>query len=463
MILRDYQEECLQNLREAFKTHRSVILQLATGAGKTAVAAAVAQGLSSRGRSLLALVHRRELVEQFAGTLEKIGLEGRYGIIASGRAPTPWARFQVASIQTLHRRELDLNPRYVVVDECHHAKAKTWEEVLSRFPKSKILGLTATPGRLDGKPLGDHFDHIVEGPSMQWLVAHGWLAPVTLKYVSRGILTKGVRKTAGDYNRVQLGEQLNRKVIAAPVRAFFKYASDRRTIFFAINRRDSEQVAESLRARGVRAAHVDGKTTKRFRDQIMAEFRRGDIQVLCNVDIVSEGTDVPQCDCVMIGLPTLSVVRYLQMNGRPMRPDHGRDALSLDLVGNFWRFGRPDDPRKWYLNLNQYEGSDSDVTVSRANMKVCVYCATVYEGWRTQCPACGREKVLPTPEHLDVDLLDDDEGSMDPKPRGMMSNVRKDLRDVIRNGRGRAGIQEIRQKYGLPARWETNAISALNL
>ena len=465
MKLRDYQEDCSQKLREAFWRVRSVILQMATGSGKTAVAAAIAEGLAARGHSMLALVHRRELVDQFAKTLDRIGLQGRYGIIASGRAPTPWAKFQVASIQTLYRRQIDMNPRYVVVDECRHAKAKTWEEVLGRFAKSKILGLDATPERLDGKPLGDHFDEIVSGPSINWLVAHGWLAPCTLKYAPRGVLTKGVRNLAGDYSRKGLGERLNDKAIAAPVGAFFRYAADRRVIFFGINRRDSQAVCEKLRARGIRAAHVDGKTPAGMRDQIIGEFRDGYIQVLCNVDIVGEGTDFPMCDCVMIGLPTQSLVRWLQMSGRCARPDHGRDGMVIDLCENFWRpgFGRPDLDRTWHLHTDSQRTTASEITTQIISQKICLNCATVYPSRRGACPSCGHEKVLDVPRHLDMDLIGDTDGGIIQKPINTMSKVRQELRAVIRNGAGRQAIQEIRLKHGLSSRWEQNAISALRL
>ena len=464
LILRDYQEEVRDRLRDAFKSHRSVIMQLPTGSGKTAVAAAVAEGLAAKGHSMLALVHRRELVDQFCETLERVGLHGRYGVIASKRAPTPWAKFQVASVQTLYRRNIDWWPKYLVIDECHHARAKTWEEVIQRFPKSKILGLTATPSRLDGKPLGEHFEKIVEGPSIQWLTAHGWLAPITLKYSSRGLSTKGIRTTAGDFNRKEVGDRLDRKAIAAPVRAFLKYARDRRTIYFAVNTQDSEDVCTLLRQNGVRAAHVDGTAPDGIRHTIMGDFRRGDTQVLCNVDIVSEGTDVPQCDCAMLGNPTQSLTRYLQWCGRPMRTEHGRDALILDLTENFYRHGRPDTPRKWFLHLDQSDTNQaSEVQVANTAQRVCVECATVYPATRKACPSCGQEKELPKPRHLEIDLTEGDEGGMAPKPKSSMALVRKELMSVVRSGGGRGAIREIREKHGLTSRWESNAIEALNL
>ena len=344
-------------------------------------------------------------------------------------------------------------------DECHHVKAKTWEAILSRFPNARVLGLTATPARLDLRPLGDHFDYIVEGPSIKWLVAHGWLAPTAMKYVSRGIITTGVHKVAGDYSRKEMGEKLNRKVIAAPVAAFFQYARDRRVIFFGVNRSDSKAVAELFCSKGIRAVHLDGTTPIRERDQYMREFRDGEIQVLCNVDIVSEGTDVPMCDCVMMGLPTLSLTRYLQWAGRAMRPDHGRDALIIDLAENIYRHGRPDIHREWDLHTEQESGGAAP-SAGRVHQRVCAHCATVYPAARSHCPSCGQEKVLETPTHIDVELIGDEPA---PKPTSNMVNVRRDLRALIRNGGGRAGIKEIQERYGLNQRWEKNAIEALNL
>ena len=463
MQLRDYQQDLRQQLRDAFKTYRSVIMQLPTGGGKTAVAGAIADGLSSRGHGLLALVHRHELIAQFCKTLDDVGLGNSYGIIAAGRAPTPWAPMQVASIQTLHRRKhIELDPKYIVIDECHHAKAKTWESVLNRFPRAKLLGMTATPGRLDGKPLGDHFEKIVEGPSIAWLVAHGWLAPTTIKYVSRGILTRGMKRLGGDYRKDELGKQLNKKVIAAPLRAFESYAKDRRAIFFAVNRRDSKDVAELFCNRGYRAQHIEGNTPKPARDRIMREFRDGVIQVLCNVDIVSEGTDVPMCDCIMLGLPTLSLTRYLQHVGRGMRMEHGRDNLVLDLVGNFHRHGRPDIPRHWDLHQRADDETKQDRVVL-PRQKVCVHCATVYPANKATCPTCGQEQPIDTPEHLDIDLIGDDVPGGRRQSVTTMASVRQELQRVIRSGGGRPAIHELRERYGMTERWETNAIEVLNL
>ena len=466
--LRDYQDSLVVDLRTALTDHQSAILQLATGAGKTPIAGAVAMGLAQRGRELLALVHRRELVKQMCDTLDEVGLSGHYGVISAGRAPSPWAKMQVASIQTIFRREhLRLNPAIIVVDECHHVRAKTWQAVLERFPRARRLGMTATPERLDGKPLGTHFEVLVQGPSIPWLVAHGWLAPFSVKFVTRDLLTRGIRKLGGDYNRKDLGDRLNRKAVAAPVKAYLTHASDRQAIFFGLNTADSKGVAELFRENGVRAVHVDGTTPLPERDRAVSEFRDGHVQVFCNVDIAGEGTDFPSCDCVIMGLPTLSLTRYLQWAGRCARPDHGRDALIIDTVGNVGRHGFPDDERNWDIHRDLTEDPDEDdeTVKKRTMMAVCVHCATVYASVKGACPACGKAKPLETPKHLDIELItrDGDDPMPKPKNRPSMADVRREFRAVIRNRTGAAGVRAIREKYGLNGRWEENAINSLGV
>ena len=168
----------------------------------------------------------------------------------------------------------------------------------------------------------------------------------------------------------------------------------------------------------------------------MREFRDGVIQILCNVDIVSEGTDVPMCDCIMLGLPTLSLTRYLQHVGRGMRIDHGRDNLVLDLVGNFHRHGRPDIERHWDLHQRADDERDQDRVVL-PRQKVCVHCATVYPANKATCPTCGQEQPIDTPNHLDIDLIGDDIPGGRRQPATTMAAVRQELQRVIR-GRGRA-------------------------
>ena len=464
--LRDYQDSLVVDLRTALTDHRSAILQLATGAGKTAIAGAVAMGLAQRGRELLALVHRRELVTQMCDTLDLVGLSGHYGVIAAGRAPSPWAKMQVGAIQTLFRRDhLRMNPAIIVVDECHHVRAKTWQAVLERFPRARRLGMTATPERMDGKPLGKYFEVLVEGPSIPWLTTHGWMAPFSVKFVTRDLLTRGIRKLGGDYNRKDLGDRLTRKAVAAPVKAYLQHAADRKAIFFGLNTADSKGVAELFRTHGVRAVHVDGKTPRPERDRAVREFRDGHVQVFCNVDIAGEGTDFPSCDCVIMGLPTLSLTRYLQMAGRCARPDHGRDGLIIDTVGNVGRHGFPDDNRAWDIHRDLTEARTKTTSEKRTTMAVCVHCATVYQSSSGVCPACGKAKPLETPKHLDIELItrDGDESMPKPKNRPSMADVRREFRAVIRNRTGAAGVREIREKYGLNGRWEENAINSLGV
>ena len=389
---RDYQVLDVDSIRNALKTCRAVIYRLPTGGGKTMVAGMIAQGAARLGTSVLALVHRRELVKQFCGTLDQFGFAGQYGVIASGRTPTPWAKFQVASIQTLHRRKyLKLNPGIVFIDECHHVKAKTWEEVIGRFPNAQLIGLSATPKRLDGKPLGDIFGHIIHGPEIPDLVDQGHLARTLLKWPKHPLSTKGIRSLGGDFSKKDLGERIDRNVVVSAVNTFFRHDPTRLTIFFGVNIAHSQMVAQEFRDRGISAEHVDGHTDDDRRDHVMEEFRGGNVRVLCNVDIASEGANFPMCSSILDAAPTESLVRYQQRAGRAMRPDHGLDALYLDCAGNFWRHGAPDEIRPWDLETTAGPIPVDNPRSPARRLRCCSKCAAVFKARLNTCPECGHE------------------------------------------------------------------------
>ena len=465
---RDYQVLDVDELRRSFKNHRAVIYRLPTGGGKTVVAGLIAQGAARLGTSVLALVHRRELVRQFCATLDKFGLAGQYGVIAAGRTPTPWAKFQVASIQTLHRREyLKLDPGIVFIDECHHVKARTWEEVIGRFQKAQIIGLSATPKRLDGKPLGDIFGHIIHGPEITDLVARGYLARTLLKWPKHPLSTKGIRRLAGDFSRAELGKRIDRNVVVSAVNTFFRHDPTRLTIFFGVNIPHSQMVAAEFRDRGISAEHVDGHTDDARRDYLMNEFSSGNIRVLCNVDIVSEGTDVPMCSSILDAAPTESLVRYQQRAGRAMRPDHGLDALYLDCAGNFWRHGAPDEVRTWDLETTAVPIPPDNPRSPARRLRCCPKCLTVFKARLNVCPECGHDCGPRPPKEIDMELIGDvlPEGKQSPptRKRSATGDLRRDLRLTLRRGAKADDIREIGVRHGMPPNWADTTIEILGM
>ena len=462
-IPRDYQLRAVDELRAGFGRYRAQILTMPTGSGKTGIAGMIAQAASMQGTEVLVLVHRRELIRQFCSTLDRFGIEG-YGIIDPSHQFTPWAKFHVSSIQTLHRRShLDLNPGIVIIDECHHAKARTWEEVIARFPDAWLLGLTATPKRLDGKPLGHIFDHIVLGPEIHELVPLGHLATTRIKYISQSLSTKGIRRGInGDFSQKQLGARINRKTVVSAVKALLRYDPDgiRLPIFFGVNIAHSKAVAQEFRERGIRAEHVDADTLANVRDRYVDEFREGKIRVLCNVGLFTEGTDIPMCNCILDGCPTMSLVSFKQRGGRAMRPDHGGDALYIDLAGNFWIHGRPDDPHEWDLET-EYQPEPMDSPKSpRYRFRVCPKCSEVFEA-ANECPACGEYVGPKAPKQIDIALEGDD---LPPaKKLNGMKLVRKELREAMHRGGGAREVREIQRRHALPARWADTTIEILGL
>ena len=332
--LRGYQQDAVNEIRRAVAQFGSVVYCLPTGGGKTKVAGEIARLAAAKGSRTLFLVHRRELVKQTIETLENDCPGVQVGAIASGFPECPWAPLQVASIQSLVRRERVATPALTIWDECHHTRAKMWETVINRWPNAKRIGLTATPERLDGKGLAEHFATIVMGPTIPQLVEIDSLAPTRTLRIPMALMLDDLKTNrSGEYNAKDLTNRVTGPVVASAVDAYLRYAKGKRAIFFAIHRDHSRRVCEGLRSQGIRAEHVDGDDPPARRDRIMTEFRTGGIDVVGNVALIDEGFDAPACEAVLLGAPTRSVTRYLQQAGRAMRPGVGKTALVLDLAG----------------------------------------------------------------------------------------------------------------------------------
>ena len=392
MTLRPYQGEAVARLRDAVTRHGSAVYVLPTGGGKTVVAAEIARRAHAKGARTLLLVHRRELVAQAVNTLADACPGVSVGVEAAGWPAQPWADLQVGMVQSINRRAHTTRPDLVIVDEAHHARAATWEKVLARWPGVPRIGLTATPERLDGKGLAEHFGNIVLGPTIDELVAQGYLAPTRTLRVPSGLALADVRKDRhGEYRADDLRQRITGKVVASAVDAYMDYARGKRAIFFGVHTNHSRQVCEGLRAHGIRAAHVDGTDTPARRDRVMNDFRTGGLDVVGNCDLISEGFDAPACDAVIMGAPTRSVTRFLQQAGRAMRPGPDKTALVLDLAGITYELGLPDEPREWTLADGEVKAAHE----GKAAPTACPNCHTVFYGKR--CPVCA---VVVTPAPL---------------------------------------------------------------
>lgn len=402
-MLRTYQHDVIEALRAELPHHRRILAVMPTGSGKTHTFCTIAQLSTNRNHNVLILVHRKELIEQTSARLSAMGVP--HGVIAPG-FPVTHAQVQVASIHAAARRlsSFPWSPNLVIVDEAHHCAARSWQQVLLGYPNAHIVGWTATPQRLDGKGLSDSFDHLIEGPSVRRLIDLGHLADYKLYAPPVGADLSGLAKRAGDYRTEEIEERMcTQQVLYSAVENFKKYAADRRAIAFCTSIRHAELTLQSFTAAGVAAATVDGSLSAADRTDRLDQFRSSAVQVLISVDLISEGFDVPACDCAILLRPTASLSLYLQQVGRALRPS-GREALILDCAGNSQTHGFPCDSRAWSL---QGIAPKSRSELRAMPIRVCPSCYAVHKP-AASCPYCAHiyESAQRVPVEVKAELVE---------------------------------------------------------
>lgn len=418
IVPRPYQVEGIEAARSLLAEVRRVLLVLATGGGKTIIAVLVALGALKKGKRVLFVGPRREIVGQAFWKLVEAGIpELDCGVImARGVIPhavtrqpynarRPMAPVQVASVQTLSHRRLP--PADVVfVDEAHHATSETWAKVIAHYAEAGavVVGLTATPCRADGAGLGKWFDRLHVIASFEQLAADGYLVVPRVFTTPRAPDLSKVKLTkAGDYNPEQLAEAMNTRGLVGDVVDHWKrHAEGRTTVVFAASVEHSRDLCEAFRAAGVVADHVDANTEESERDAALTRLARGESTVLCNMGICTEGWDLPRCKCVVLARPTKSLSLYLQMCGRGLRPWQSTTALLLDHAGAVHEHGFPSDPREWSLDGKmKRKGAPS--------VRTCPKCYAALPGGTLACPECGHVfevEAREGPSHVDGQLLE---------------------------------------------------------
>lgn len=356
-MLRNYQIEICEKVNEAFGKHRSVMMQMPTGTGKTVVLASLVKQYLNRDAdcAVLIVAHRIELIEQTGAFLSHFGID--YGVIAGGKWPTVFKRVMVASVQTLSKNlDIDLAPSLVVIDEAHHALAKTYQMLWTAWPEAKFLGLTATPYRMSGEGFTDLFEVLVDSWSVKQFIADGWLSPYDYYSIrpdseeQQEIDSLKKRGADGDFQMKELREKLDvRPSIERLFESFERFAFDKKGIIYAIDIAHAEHIAEYYRLQGVNAVAISSKTPAKERAEVIRTFKDGNrIQILVSVDLFSEGFDCPDVEFIQMARPTLSLAKYLQMVGRGLRPCKGKQCcMIIDNVGLYRTFGLPSVDRDW--------------------------------------------------------------------------------------------------------------------
>lgn len=351
VTLRKYQEDGIREIFKAWNPKllnlKNVLFQMPTGTGKTTVFSEIVRKATVKNKKILIVVHRVELVEQIADRLTHFGVD--VGIISAKQKANPDCDVQVATIQTLSRREYP-PADIVIIDECHHSKAATYKTLWKIYPEARFLGVTATPTRINGDGFDDLFEILIPLGKLSFFFEKGYLARIKHLVGCIPDLSK-VKQRMRDYDIEMLRNvMLDNSIMVNLIESYNKFAKGKKTIVFAVDVEHSKEIVQRYISAGFPAAHIDATTPKNERANILSKFKSGEILVLSNVDIVSEGFDVPDCEAVQLARPTKSLVLYLQQVGRCMRPCEGKDyGFILDNAGLWLEHGLSYIDRDWTL------------------------------------------------------------------------------------------------------------------
>jgi superfamily II DNA or RNA helicase len=405
MQLRPYQRDLIRDAREALRTlpdgQKRVILQAATGAGKTAIACEIVRLSAELARHVLYTVPRLEILGQTSRKLTENGLQ-HYLLRAGSSANVGFSRTVLAMSHTFDRRLAgwgSWQPDLIVIDEAH-ANVEQAARLTKRWPKAQILGLSATPDRLSDARLADVYARVVAGPQIRNLQSAGWLVPCRVYGAADADLSQ-VATRAGDFDARGLSAAFTQaSLLGDVIDAWRKFAHGRRTILFAASVPHSQALVDRFRQAGVRALHVDGTTSSADREAALEQLRRGRVDVLCNVGLFVEGLDLVETEAVVLATATQSLAKYLQMCGRGLRISQATgkaDLVIIDHGGNVRRHGLPDADRLWTLDT-----APVSTGTGAAPVRKCGRCGTNFGTRAHRCPACGW--TVPLPRELPVQL-----------------------------------------------------------
>jgi superfamily II DNA or RNA helicase len=397
-VLRPYQVDVVAQMEQAIAAGEKRLLIVApTGSGKTVVASAIINGFTERYRPVVVLAHRKEIIDQTSKKLH--GSKITHGIVKAGYSPRPMERVQVASVQTLWVRAMrseamTLPPAdLLVVDECHHATARTWRKLIEAYPDAVLIGLTATPCRGDGCGLGGIFTTMIECPQIPDLIEQGgWLVKSRVYAPVKPNLC-GVHVRHGDYVEAELAARMNdAKLIGDIVTHWHKFGERRKTVAFACDVAHSIHIKDEFVRANVRAEHLDGSTPDDERDAILGRLASGETELVSNCMVLTEGWDMPEVGCAILARPTKRMGLYRQMIGRVLRPAEGKtDAIILDHSGAVFRHGLPEDHVEWTLDADRRAEAPAHQARLERRAPVlleCSQCSALRLGGQP-CPSCG--------------------------------------------------------------------------
>lgn len=379
--LRPYQSELLAKIRQSMKTgHKHIVVQSPPRTGKTVVMAQIAKQATDKGNHVMFIVHRKEVLEQAKNTF-----------LAQGVNPD---LLQAGMVQTFTRRLDKLKePSIIFCDEAHHALAKSYRRIFNIFPKAYLLLFTATPYRLGKEQLDKIADDLIVGQSIKDLTKHGFLAPFRYYSVPYNDVDKKKLKmsSTGDYTEASIDQALGHSIWGHTVDQYLKHADGMQAVAYTHSVNAAKRLAETFNKRGISAQEVDGQTPPKVRDKVVSDFRNKKVKILVNVNLFTEGIDLPNVDCVLMVRPTQSLSLYMQFAMRCLNPREGKTAVIVDQVGNYLKFDLPNADRNWkkLIRTRKHKKKSSNDNLST---KTCPSCYAVVERKKIKngrCPMCG--------------------------------------------------------------------------
>lgn len=442
--LRDYQQAYVDAIDS--DPNRCVLVVLPTGGGKTDIAAHLIKRYSSAFKSAIFVVHRREIVRQASDRLKQIGVA--HGVMMAGEKDRRLERVQVCSIQTLAARKLRPEADLIFLDEAHHVPAKSYLDLIEAYPSARIIGLTATPCRGDGRGLGGVFESLIDLVQVQDLIDKGHLVP-TKVYCAPPPNLKGVGTAQGDYIGSQLAARMDTdRLVGNILVEKLKRAKGVKTIVFASSVGHSVHIRDEFRKFGISCEHIDGKTPKAERDEILAGLARGDVEVVTNYGVLTEGWDCPDVGCCILARPTKQMGLYRQMIGRAIRSAPGKtDAIILDHAGATLRHGFAEDRVEWTLDPDdgavnatqrEYEKTGGDRFIE------CSSCGGMREGGK-KCPCCG---FLPPQKPVEYEMREGELGLLERNGK-----VKPNIYDLETRKQWHAMFVHIANERGYSPKW----------
>lgn len=386
MELRNYQNDLVDGIKQSILNgNKHIMVQSPPRSGKTVVMAHIAKGATDKGNTVLFFSHRKEINEQVVNTFKRNDVD--------------MSLVTIDSVGKISRcLETLTQPSLILIDEAHHVKAKTYLKIIEHFKDSVILMFTGTPVRLDGSGFNDIADDLIIGKSVKWLQDNGNIAP--FKYYAPSLIdTTSLKKRGGEFTKKSVDDTMKRVIYGDVIRHYEKLAKGKQAIVYTHSVEASESVSRTFNEQGYTSIAISGKTPPEERERAMRAFRYGELTIMVNCELFTEGIDLPNVDVCIMLRPTQSLSLYLQFAMRALNPRDGKTAIIIDHVGNVDRHGLPNADRDW--SLKGVDKTKKKTKLGEPTTRTCDDCYATFWSVERICPMCGHENK-PTKEEIEI-------------------------------------------------------------